>query len=66
MAFLPGQPGKASTKKAEPFWILMKQEMMEWQWYQLDHMQTICILLQSDTHASTLHLNFLQPIVSKQ
>ena len=24
----PGQPGQASTRKAEPFWILTKQEMM--------------------------------------
>jgi len=24
----PGQPGQASTRKAEPFWILIKQEMM--------------------------------------
>jgi len=27
----PGQPALASTRKAEPFWILMKQEMMGWQ-----------------------------------
>jgi len=30
MAFLPGHPGKAGTRKAEPLWILMKQEMMGW------------------------------------
>jgi len=30
------------TTKVKPFWILMKQEMMEWQWHHLDHMQTIC------------------------
>jgi len=29
----------------------MKQEMMGWQWDQLDHMQIICILLQTDNHA---------------
>jgi len=25
--------------KIEPIWILMKQEMIGWQWHQLDHMQ---------------------------
>jgi len=29
------------------------QKMMEWQWHQLDHMQIICTLLQTDDHAST-------------
>jgi len=28
----------------------MKQEMMGWQWHQLDHMQIICALLQTDNH----------------
>ena len=32
-------------QKGKPFWILMKQEMMGWQWHQLDHMQIICISL---------------------
>ena len=31
-----------------------------WQWHQLDHMQIICILLQTDNHASTSLLKFLQ------
>ena len=26
--------------------------MMGWQWHQLDHVQIICILLQTDNHAS--------------
>jgi len=30
----------------------MKQEMMGWQWHQLDHMQIICTLLQTHNHAS--------------
>jgi len=38
----------------------MKQEMMGWQRYQMDHMQIICTLLQTDNHASTSSLNFLQ------
>ena len=28
----------------------MKQEMNGWQWNQLDHMQIICTLLQTDNH----------------
>ena len=31
----------------------------EWQWYQLGHMQ-VCISLQTDNHASTPPLSFLQ------
>jgi len=31
--------------------------MMGWQWHQLDHMQTICMLLQTDNHASTSPFN---------
>jgi len=40
-----GQTGLASIKKAEPFWILIKQMMTGWHWHQLDHMQIICTLL---------------------
>jgi len=39
-------------------WILLKQES-EWQWHQLGHMQ-VCNLLQTDNHASTPPLSFLQ------
>jgi len=31
----------------------------EWQWHQLGHMQ-VCTLLQTDNHASTQSLSFLQ------
>jgi len=41
------------NQKGKPFWILLEQEMMGWQWHQLDHMQIICISLQTDNHAST-------------
>jgi len=34
--------------------------MMRWQLHQLDHMQIICTLLETDNHASTSSLNFLQ------
>ena len=33
----------------------------EWQWHQLDHMQTICILLQTDNHTNTSSLYFYRP-----
>jgi len=39
----------------------MKQEMMEWQWHQLDDMHIICISLQTDNHASTSSLSFYRP-----
>jgi len=32
--------------------------MMGWQWQQLDHVQIICTLLQTDNHASTHHSVF--------
>jgi len=38
----------------------MKQEKMEWQWHQLDNMQIMCTSLQTDNHASSRVLNFLQ------
>ena len=34
--------------------------MMGWQWHLLDHMQIICTSFQTDNHASTSSLNFLQ------
>jgi len=45
-------------QKGKPFWILLKQDMMEWQWHQLDHMQIICTTFQTDNHASIPSLNF--------
>jgi len=38
---------------------MTKQEIMGWQWHQLDHMQIICNSLQTNNHASTWSLNFL-------
>jgi len=35
--------------------------MMGWQWHQLDHMQIICTLLQTDNHAKTLSPIFYKP-----
>jgi len=34
--------------------------MMGWQWHQLNRMQIICTLLQTDNHTSTSPLKFLQ------
>jgi len=36
------------------------QDMMGWEWHQLDNMQSICTLLQTDNHANTSPLSFLQ------
>jgi len=49
-------------QKGKPFWILLEQEMMGWQWHQLDHMQIVCISLQTDNHASISALGFLQAV----
>ena len=57
MALLPGLPGWAGTRKAKPIWILLKQEISEWQWHRLGHMQ-VCTLLQADNHANTPPLKF--------
>jgi len=48
-------------QKGEPFWILLQQEMMGWQWHQLDCMQIVCTSLQTDNHASTSPLSFYRP-----
>jgi len=34
--------------------------MMGWQWNQLNHMQIICTLLQTDNHTSAPSLNFFK------
>jgi len=40
-------------------WILLKQRDGEWQWHQLGHVQ-LCTSFQTDNHASTPPLSFLQ------
>jgi len=59
-AFFQDNLGKAAVE-SKPFWILMKQEMMGWQWHQLDYMQIICISIQTGNHASTPSLSFYRP-----
>jgi len=44
-------------QKGKPFWILLEQQMMGWQWHQLDHMQITRTSLQTDDHASTSPLS---------
>jgi len=48
-------------QKGKPFWILPEQEMMGWQWHQLDHMQIICTSLQTDNRSSNSPLSFCRP-----
>jgi len=45
-------------QKDKLFWILLEQEMMGWQWHQLDCKQIICTSLQTDNHACTSPLSF--------
>jgi len=45
-------------QKGKPFWILLEQEMMGWQWHQLENMQIICTSLQTDNYVSTSPLCF--------
>ena len=55
----PGLPGWAGTRKVKPIWILLKQER---QWVAVasaGHMQD-CTSLQTDNHASTSPISFLQ------
>jgi len=48
VAFFQDNLGKPAPE-SKPFWILLEQEMMWWQWHQLDHMQIICSSLQTET-----------------
>jgi len=41
-------------------WILMKPEMIVWQWHQIDDILIICTSRQTDNHASASSLSFLQ------
>jgi len=49
---------ESQNQKGKPFRILLEQEIMGYQWHQLDHMQIICTLLQTDNHTSTSPLSF--------
>jgi len=51
------------VSRQKPFWILLEQEMMGWQWHELDHIQIICTSLQRDNHSTTSPLSFYRPDV---
>jgi len=59
-------------QKGKPFWILVEQEMMGWQWHQLDRLQIIRTSLQQITtpvpHHSvfTGRMPFLPPNQQRQ
>jgi len=52
MALCPGLPGWAGSRKVKPIWILLKQETVSG--------SEISTRLQTDNHASTSSLTFLQ------
>jgi len=58
-ALCPGLPGWAGTRKVKPIWMLLEARDSQWQWHQLGYMQ-VCTSLQTDNHASTPPLSFLQ------
>jgi len=53
-------------QKGQPFWILLEQEMMGWQWHQVDHMQFIRTSLQTNNHVSTSPLRFTDALPAAQ
>jgi len=55
----PGLPGWACTRKVKPNLDFTEARDSEWQWHQLGHIQ-VCTSLQTDNHASTPPLSFLQ------
>jgi len=50
-------------QKDKPFWLLMKQEMIDWQWHQLDQMRIIYSRL-TDNHASITYHSLMSWVVS--
>ena len=58
VALFPGLPGWAGTRIIKPIWILLKQETVA-SAGPYAHMQ-VCTSLQTDNHASTPPLHFLQ------
>ena len=54
-------PSFPASVKVKTFSILVKQEMMGWQWHQLDHMQIICTSLQTYNHDITSSISFHRP-----
>jgi len=61
MAFFSRTTWISLQQKGKPFWSLLEQAMMGWQWHHLDHMQIICTLLLTDNQASISPLSFYRP-----
>jgi len=61
MAIFSGTTWVSWHQKSKPFWILLKQETIRWQWHQLDHMEIICTSLQTDNHPITSPFSFYKP-----
>ena len=60
-ALFSGLPGWAGTRKVKTNLDFTEARDSEWQWHQLGHMQ-VCTLLQTDNHARTPPLSFLQTV----
>ena len=58
-ALIPGLLGSASIRQVKTNLDFTEARDSEWQWYQLGYMQ-VCTSLQTDNHASTPPLSFLQ------
>ena len=58
-ALYPGLPESANTRKVKTNVDFTEARDSEWQWHQLGRMQ-VCTSLQSDNHANTPPLSFLQ------
>jgi len=63
-AFFSRMAWVSQYQKGNHFLILLEQEIMEWQWHQLGHMQIICTSFQTDNHASSSPLSFCLPVNS--
>ena len=59
MALCLGLPGWAGTRQVKTSLDFTEARDSEWQWHPLGHMQ-VCTSLQTDNHASTPPLSFLQ------
>jgi len=59
MLYFPGYTHVSQYQKGKTNMDFTEARDSEWQWYQLGHMQA-CTLLQTDSHASSSLLKFLQ------
>jgi len=52
---------QAGTEKVKPISILMKQQMMGWQWHQLHRLQIICTCSRQTVTPAPHHSIFYRP-----